>query len=220
MNLQQDHLLLQNLLDLRKQVVDIDGSPFRMYEHVWVKRTPSTTTYDEYIVVQTESTLVGLNDLHSPICLDPRTVLRTSPHATFKAPRDIQTGRLVWMKSASVPFAYVCGRLLVRLDRLWFQPLDFNKIFDEGRWVSKHDRASTGFACTAIPSDCRASTSPVYLSQIENGLHWTLDVKREVVTVVSTVGDGPIEFLGAFDDFLVSPLAKKLLECAAVVAYY
>lgn len=197
--------ILQTFSDLKRNVVDIDGLPFALNEHVWVKRVH---TYDEFILVRVESELAGLSDLHSPILLDPRTVIRKSPHAIFKAPNLVPTGRLVWIKSAAEggnDFTYVCGRLIIRTGKLWFQPLDFNKVFDEARWVSKMESIST---------------SPVHLSQVENGLHWTVDAVRGEVMVVSTTSDGPIEFLGSFDDFLISRFAKQLPECAAVVAYF
>lgn len=208
------------LSDLKRNVVDIDGFPFTLKEHVWVQRVH---TYDEFIVVGVESNLVGLSDLHSPILLDPRTVMRTSPHATFHTPGLVPPGRMVWVKSFANrsaifeldksfanrldvnEFSYVCGRMTIRTGKFWFQPLDFQKAFDEARWVSKFDTISV---------------SPVQLSQIEDGLHWTVDVVREIVMVVSTTSDGPIEFFGSFDDFLLSPFTKRLSECAAVVAFY
>jgi hypothetical protein len=124
------------------------------------------------------------------------------------APDLVSPGRLVWVKTAAEGgdnFTYVAGRLTIRTGKLWFQPFDFNKVFDEARWVSKFDVVST---------------SPVNLSQIENGFHWTVDVVREKVIVVSMTLDGPIEFLGSFDDFLTSRFAKQLSECGAVVAYF
>jgi hypothetical protein len=197
--------LISNLSCLKTTMIDADGLPFCMHEHVWVKRGH---VFVEFILVSVVDRLVGLSDLHSAIWLNPTDVIRKSPYARFKAPDLIPPNRLVWVKSAAEggnDFTYVAGRLSIRTGKLWFQPMDFQKVFDEARWVSRHDTIST---------------SPVNLSQLEHGLRWTVDVVREKVTVVSTIGDGPIEFLGSFDDFLVSKLAKKLSECAAVVAYF
>lgn len=140
----------------RRPVKIPDVIPFSTNEHVWVRL--GSGQWLEYIAV---SASTGINGTGVEITLDPRTCVRTSPHARFVRVAEIEHKPCyVWVLD-SESHAYVGGIV----------------------------SANNKFNGYELNPDELVSTTPVYHSGFENGHMWTIargrfeifDVKERVI---------------------------------------
>lgn len=134
--------------------------PFSVGEHVWTRTCAGRLI--EYIIVSESS---GMNSMGMEITLNPKTCIRTSPHARFVRVREIESKPC---------FAWV---------------LDSETHMYTGGILSANDKFNDLYE---LDKDTIVSLTPVHHLGFENGHVWTIasnkfevfDVREHVIAVL------------------------------------